>query len=898
MLCLLGRLWIFILGACCVVGMAQREKEEMAKAVKEMFYHGYDNYMAHAFPHDELKSISGTWTDTLAELGNARQKAGSTYSGVAMTLIDSLSTLAVLGNKTEFEKSVLWLDSHISWDQDVRVNLFEVNIRLLGGLLSAHSLALDPSLGLMENYSGSLLRLATDLGDRMMKAFTSDSPLPYAWINLKHGLEPGETREQCTAGIGTLILEFGLLSYYTNDDRYFEAAFDALLKLWTLRSPIDLLGNTLDVGTYAWINNNAGIGSGIDSYYEYLVKAYVLFGNSRFYDMFRVTSAAINKHLKTGDWYVEGSMASGHHTHVQFNSLQAFWPGLQVLVGELRSAVNTQAKFHSLWKRYDGLPERFVLASNSLHSSERHYPLRPEFVESTYHLYKATGNSTYLEMGKDVYNSLQTYSKVKHGYACVRNVETKELEDYMSSYFLAETTKYLYLLFDEDNFAHRSDMLFTTEGHLFPLNAQLHKKFGDSSRFGAGNTPTKATSSFTEWAAIAGGSPQNEWMDLVEQARKPKEMSEARTTEAMCNNPATTIVESEFSVHVGDGSFEIGHVSGEEVNIRNLGTGVVELVNRDSEGHIVAVVLVDKAAIVYSVGIQSEHCAETLAAMGAFFGPLPGLSVGLTRASPGNPSEVQVMEEEDEADLEAEIITNIASLDAAKSVQLIEQLIQNHTEENGGELDDNLKRAIEDFEAKSSETLSLEERLVAAEKVLATLLKARTTPTLSNPGELWGMLVAAVPFNGCETPSNAAALKGNVAFVQRGQCTFLQKAALMEAAGAIGVIVGNAAEDNVFLMGSDGSGSSASIPAMMITSTGHKYVTDCLAKGDVRVGMWREKHSLEGKPFHINERTDERPSSTPSATLSGGLSRFEIRTMGGWTVEVEQKGVSYVLKIF
>jgi len=54
----------------------------MKDRVKEMFYHGYNNYMKYAFPHDELKPLSGSWTDSLAELGNANKRDTSAYQGM------------------------------------------------------------------------------------------------------------------------------------------------------------------------------------------------------------------------------------------------------------------------------------------------------------------------------------------------------------------------------------------------------------------------------------------------------------------------------------------------------------------------------------------------------------------------------------------------------------------------------------------------------------------------------------------------------------------------------------------------------------------------------------------------------------------------------------------------
>lgn len=66
----------------------------------------------------------------------------------------------------------------VSFDVDVRVNVFEANIRLLGGLLSAHLLASDQRLGrilMPGGYAGGLLDLAHSLGLRLLPAFLASS---------------------------------------------------------------------------------------------------------------------------------------------------------------------------------------------------------------------------------------------------------------------------------------------------------------------------------------------------------------------------------------------------------------------------------------------------------------------------------------------------------------------------------------------------------------------------------------------------------------------------------------------------------------------------------------------------------------------------------------------------
>ncbi|KHJ98081.1 hypothetical protein OESDEN_01942 [Oesophagostomum dentatum] len=71
-------------------------------------------------------------------------------------------------------------------------------------------------------------------------------------------------------------------------------------------------------------------------------------------------------------------------------------------------------------------------------------------------------------------DSLNSKTRVKCGFATVHNVDDGSLEDRMESFFLAETMKYLYLLFDEQNPVniHQERLLFTTEGHIVPI---LHK---------------------------------------------------------------------------------------------------------------------------------------------------------------------------------------------------------------------------------------------------------------------------------------------------------------------------------------------------------------------------------------------------------------------------------------
>ncbi|KAM0979609.1 hypothetical protein ACFX13_015725 [Malus domestica] len=457
------------------------KKRRLRDKVRKMFYHAYDNYMIHAFPHDELKPLSKSFTDSLSELGNLKlEHLPQGYSGSALSLIESLSSLVIMGNNTEFESAIIWLSDNLKFNVDARVNLFECNIRVLGGLVSAHLLASDSSNRLGQGvYKNQLLTLAEDLGKRFLPAFNTPTGLPYAWINLKYGVMENETTETSTSGCGSLILEMGALSRLTGDPKYESAALRALRKLWGMRSSLNLLGTTLDVSTGEWLEYSSGIGAGVDSFYEYLFKAHILFGKEEFWRMFHSAYIAVQKYFRHGPWYHEADMRTGKATYWQLTSLQAFWPGLQVLVGDIAAANSSHREFFYVWEKFGVIPERYLLDHQMLHPTEKYYPLRPELAESTFYLYQATKDPWYIEVGESIVNSLNLYTKVEGGFASIRDVTTMQLEDHQHSFFLAETCKYLFLLFD-DSFLVEQNYIFTTEGHPLPVLSSWHDRLPET----------------------------------------------------------------------------------------------------------------------------------------------------------------------------------------------------------------------------------------------------------------------------------------------------------------------------------------------------------------------------------------------------------------------------------
>eukprot|EP00967_Tisochrysis_lutea_P093421 scaffold135147_cov28-Tisochrysis_lutea.AAC.3 len=83
------------------------------------------------------------------------------------------------------------------------------------------------------------------------------------------------------------------------------AALRAAEAIWSHRSPHDLVGAHIHLETGEWTQADAGIGRGIDSFYEYMLKANLVLGGSAYLAYFHDAYAAALKHLKKGSWYVD-----------------------------------------------------------------------------------------------------------------------------------------------------------------------------------------------------------------------------------------------------------------------------------------------------------------------------------------------------------------------------------------------------------------------------------------------------------------------------------------------------------------------------------------------------------------------------------------------------------------
>jgi mannosidase alpha-like ER degradation enhancer 2 len=420
----------------------QDEHAQLAARVRTEFLHAWNNYERYAWGHDALRPLSKTGHDWYGQ-------------SLLMTPVDALDTLILMRLDAEAERARALIISDLSFDRDIYVKNFEITIRLLGGLLSSYQLTGDKRL----------LGLAEDLGNRLLPVFNSPTGLPYVYVNLR----TGRTRDPVTnpAETGTLLLEFGTLSRLTGRPVFYEKAKRALVETFKRRSPLGLVGESINVETGAWTNTDSHISGGIDSYYEYLWKCWLLFGDKDCRDMWNASTPAVNKYLADeirGElWYGHADMQTAERTKTQYGALDAFFPALLAFSGDLRRARRLQASSFKMWNLYGIEPE--TIDYKTMQVVARSYHLRPEIIESTYYLYHYTGDPEYWRMGEKMFDDFVKYCRVEAGYAALADVISKQQLDEMQSFVLAETFKYFYLLFSPRETLQFDKVIFNTEAH-------------------------------------------------------------------------------------------------------------------------------------------------------------------------------------------------------------------------------------------------------------------------------------------------------------------------------------------------------------------------------------------------------------------------------------------------
>ncbi|XP_015598292.1 endoplasmic reticulum mannosyl-oligosaccharide 1,2-alpha-mannosidase [Cephus cinctus] len=454
-------------------GPQNDRQREVIKAFKHSWY-GYKKY---AWGHDNIKPVSAGHHE---------------WFGLGLTIVDALDTLYIMGLNDEFAEARAWVENSLLFTHDRDVNLFEVTIRVLGGLLAAYHLSGDKLF----------LDKATDLGDRMMPAFSTRSSVPFSDVNLgtKSAHSPKWGPDSSTSEVTSIQLEFRDLSRSTGQPR-FEAAVAKVsehvhqLEKYDGLVPIFINANTGLFREYATIT----LGARGDSYYEYLLKQWLQTGKTIDYlrDDYLLGIAGTQKHLvrRTAvnhflfiaeligaskdmkpkmdhlTCYLGGTLALGVHHGLQPDHMDL----AQEIVKTCYQTYAIQPTFlapeityFNVQKLEDENHMDMYVKSNDAHNL-----LRPEFIESLFYMWYFTGNKTYQNWGWQIFQAFENYTKVPNGYTSignVRNAHNVRPRDMTESFWFGETLKYLYLLFDDTRQLINLDRwIFNSEGHPLPI---------------------------------------------------------------------------------------------------------------------------------------------------------------------------------------------------------------------------------------------------------------------------------------------------------------------------------------------------------------------------------------------------------------------------------------------
>ncbi|KAL2493059.1 Mannosyl-oligosaccharide 1 [Abeliophyllum distichum] len=419
------------------IDIQRREK------VKDAMIHAWSSYEKYAWGHDELQPQTKNGVDS--------------FGGLGATLIDSLDTLYIMGLDEQFQRAREWVANSLDFNKNYDASVFETTIRL-----------------------------KTLLTDCCLQ-WNTPSGIPYNIINLAHGNphNPGWTGgDSILADSGTEQLEFIALSQRTGDPKYQQKVEDVILELNKTFPPDGLLPIYINPHRGTRSYSTITFGAMGDSFYEYLLKVWIQ-GNK---------TAAVKHYREMWETSMKGLLSLvrrttpsnfaylcekiGNSLTDKMDELACFAPGMLAL-GSTGYGPDEAKKFLSLaeelawtcYNFYQSTPTKLA-GENYFFNSDQDITvgtswniLRPETVESLFYLWRITGNKTYQEWGWNIFQAFEKNSRIETGYVGLKDVNTGVKDNMMQSFFLAETLKYLYLLFSPSSVISLDEWVFNTEAH-------------------------------------------------------------------------------------------------------------------------------------------------------------------------------------------------------------------------------------------------------------------------------------------------------------------------------------------------------------------------------------------------------------------------------------------------
>uniref|UniRef100_F7C2Z8 alpha-1,2-Mannosidase n=1 Tax=Monodelphis domestica TaxID=13616 RepID=F7C2Z8_MONDO len=416
---------------------------------------------------------------------------GGMFGGLGgATIIDALDTLYIMELEDEFQEAKNWVEK--SFDLDVKgdASVFEVNIRYIGGLLSAYYLTGE------EVFREKVIRL----GEKLLPAFNTPTGIPRGMVNFGSGVSRtwgwASLGSSILAEFGSLHLEFLHLTKISGNPVFARKVKNIRRVLNRTEKPKGLYPNFLSPVSGSWWAEHLRSGGGLGgSLQQIQIKGWseLLMMATRG-DSSRIVASlncktAIETHLlqksQEGLTYI-AEWKGGVLDH-KMGHLACFSGGMIALGAEdaemgkrnhyMELAAQITKTCHESYIRTETKlgPEVFWFdfgsEATTSSPSESYYILRPEVVESYMYMWRLTHDPKYRQWGWEVVEALEKYCRIETGFSGIRNVYTTfpEHDNMQQSFFLAETLKYLYLLFSEDDLLSLEDWVFNTEAHPLPV---------------------------------------------------------------------------------------------------------------------------------------------------------------------------------------------------------------------------------------------------------------------------------------------------------------------------------------------------------------------------------------------------------------------------------------------
>ncbi|KAI4606241.1 hypothetical protein J4E80_010218 [Alternaria sp. BMP 0032] len=425
-----------------------------------------------------------------------------------------------------------WLHRSLDYDQDQDVNTFETTIRMLGGLLSAHYLAtVLPGVSSRRDsvYLTKAVDLADRLLGAYDSP--SGIPYASVHLASRGGLlSHADGGASSTAEATTLQLEMKYLSNVTGNGIYWRKAERVMEVVDSVNLHDGLVPIFITPDSGQFTTREIRLGSRGDSYYEYLIKQYLQTSEPIYLQMWEEALTGIQKHLIIPTKHAKLSIVAelpsgiGGSLSPKMDHLVCFLPGT-IALGATNGLTEAEARrlpswnteksqqmelaralTKTCWGMYKvtdtgiapeivwfrasdeslqsrkGIPRApLERSSNSeeiwkkdfnIKPLDAHNLQRPETVESLFMMWRITKDPIYREWGWEIFQAFLDYSTVPlgEGFTSLNNVNAipPPRRDNMESFWLAETLKYLYLLFSPDDVLPLTDVVFNTEAHVFP----------------------------------------------------------------------------------------------------------------------------------------------------------------------------------------------------------------------------------------------------------------------------------------------------------------------------------------------------------------------------------------------------------------------------------------------